>query len=651
MAVGVERLYAAYLTHRSMSTPLLTQRWGLLCLSLAMMLFVGWLIPLSLNSDRSLILPEKNADTLLYHVFIQKAAAGFLHGDPFLWEHREDPASLLSFFHFWPMLYGKLYTLGGHGLLLVISALLSGLWMYAVFSFARRLGQPAPYAFLTATLQTFFIVNLGYQAMGFKTQFALYNLATSEHARLYPSVTAMAFYNLAALSVAWALQRSTIPPILFASGLVAFTAYGRPFDWMVLMGALSLVALFCFPQRDPSAAKRSIWILILAGLFAIPFITGFMTYQNGHKDAYMDQIMRGNLHVKNASHYLKYAGMCAALLGATFVGWKKSRKLSRLSKDEIVQNGIAVDWLCALAASSLLVHFKTALEGGITLVGFTYLAVFSTIPWFFMLGAYFLWRFNTTRRAQLFQSIAWVAAAFALILIQQTSAGIKRLRTPEEAQAERARLNAYEKIRLKATAEPVVLTLSNGLEAASLAGAWQFYPNQLPATYTCSAPTTELLHRFLLSKLLLTGTLNDLAPLFSNDGLAHFDTWIQAQSPTTRFWANVALRYALGSNTFIFHPIKNEGELRVRKIQLPRALLQERDFVCYFSNDLREVFEAISKTDADTVSILKEISLKYRLDYIYIPAPLLMNIENQRLKDLHEVILPEGGKLWSIGTR
>ncbi len=182
--------------------------WFLLCWGAALALGVGWLIPLFLHPDPSLFLPDKHEDSLLYTLFIQKASLGFYRGDPFLWEHRHDPESVFSFFHFWPCIYSIAYKMGGYLLLLGISLFLSGLWFYQVFCICLRLGQPRPYAFFVAGAQTFFVVNLAYQMAGYRTHFEAYSFWFNEHSRLYPSVTSMAFYNATALGVLWTLERA-----------------------------------------------------------------------------------------------------------------------------------------------------------------------------------------------------------------------------------------------------------------------------------------------------------------------------------------------------------------------------------------------------------------------------------------------------------
>ncbi|MBI4028225.1 MAG: hypothetical protein HY360_24785 [Verrucomicrobia bacterium] len=632
-----------------------SRRWSLLCWGAALTLGVGWVIALLLHPEPSLLLPDSVPDTLLYTLFIQKAAAGFGYGDPFLWEYRDDPASLHSFFHFWPQMYGELYRLGGHSLLLAVSIFLSGLWFYTVFRFALRLGQARPYAFFMAGVQTFFIVNIAYQVCGFKTNFAAYTFWVTEHSRLYPTVTSMAFYNLAALGVLWALSRPEILKTILVAALVALTVYGRPFDWMVLLGALAILVVLAWLRRGAIVMRTTLLILFLAGLFSLFFVMAYFGYQKLHHNAYFDQIIRGNLHVKAPSHYLKYAALCIVLLGAVALAFWKSLlpRGKTMNWDADGGESTSLAWLSALATSSLLVHFKTAFEGGVTLVGFTYLMVFSVFPWFFMLAAHFVWSRLFVKHDLWFNSRVWVAALFILLTIQQIGSGLQRVSSHDDLEAERGRRRAYAWIRDHGVNNPVVLTLGSGLEAGVLAEAWIFFPNQLVATYTCSASTTELLNRFLLAKLLLTGTIRDLAPLFSAEGMPHVQPWIASQDAATRFWANL-LQHSLGANAFIFHPDRNRGELRLRRIELPLALVNGDDFAAYFPSEFRNIFERCAALESSPCSlVLQNIVKQMRLDSVFVPNPSLSVVDVTRLETcngLHEAhtLQPLGGRLWEV---
>jgi len=625
--------------------------WALLCWGAGLILGVGWIVPLFLHPDPSLLLPSKHPDSLLYTLFIQKASAGFYLGDPCLWEHWHDPESVFSFYHFWLRAYGSAYGIGGYPLLLFISLFLSGLWFYQVFCICLRLGQPRPYAFFTAGVQAFFVVNLAYQAVAYKTNFTAYSFWSTEHTRLYPSVTSMAFYNAAALGVLWTLERPTLPRTGLAAFLIALTAYGRPFDWMVLLGALLLFSLVGYARRDRVGIRTAIIILTLAILFSMKFILDCLQYQELHRNAFFDQLIRGSLRVMSPSHYLKYFVLCGILLTALAVAYGKTILRRDVSRDS--QTATLV-WVCSLATSGLLLHFKTAFEGGVTFVGFSYLMVFSIAPWFFMLAAHCFWSRLSSVHTGFFRSRLWVVLLFSLLVIQQLGIGLDRVPTESELAAERDHRDVYHWIKASGTANPVVMTLGNGLEAGAFADAWIFFINPGVSAYTSSAPTTELLERLLLSKLLLTGTLQDLAPLFPTTGLSNYKEWSMSRNPQTRFWLE-RFEGSIGHNTYVFHPFKCRGELAFRGIQLSGELQLRNEEAAYFTKDLRVVFQRLTSENTSPAfdRVLEIILGKFRLNFIHVPSEAIPCIDLKRLRDskcLEEIRFPTpvNGKLWRI---
>lgn len=630
--------------------------WPVLCWGAALVLALNWVIRWLCHPEPSLLFPAGSGDTCLYTFFIQRASEGFTTGDPFFWEHRSDPASIFSIFHFWPLVYGNFYRVGGEPLLLCISIFLSGLWFYSVFYFCLRLGQARPYAFFVAGVQTFFVVNHAYLFAGFGMDFSAQHFWGTEHERLYPTVTAMAFYNFSAAGVLWALEGAGSLPMIVAAVLVALTAYGRPFDWMIMLGALGVLALFASVLKNRRVARRAFVLLILAVLGSAVFIFQFMEYQQLHRAVYFDQNLRGSIQVKLPSHYFKYTAMCVGLLGAAGLAYRKS--LIRPAKGAGKETGdgevVALRWLLALAASSLLVHFKTALEGGVTIGGFLYQMVFSIIPWFFMLTAHFCWQRWGMALGAFFSSKVWVVALFALLITQQMGIAIHRI--PGEARLEGERMihAVGSAIRNSGIQSPVVLSSGENLKLAILADSWFFYSDPLLVTYASSAPTAELLDRFLLTKLLLTGSIRDLAPLFSSEGVPHVRSWLASQSPAFQRWA-LFLEHGVGANTFIIHPYKNRGELRLRRISLPEPLKACPGFVAYFPADLRQVFlnRESSLEDKPCAVVLKELQRRYRLDMIYIPPANLRDVDLDRLRNcpgLSEVQLGlrDAGVLWKV---
>jgi hypothetical protein len=596
--------------------------WSIACFLTPLLFLAGILYDRSAFPESRFLFPNTFEDSLLFQTIIERASQGYL-GDSFLWEYRDDPAALTSFFNFWPVVFGVIYRQGGWPLLLCLSLFMSGLWFYSIFQMNRLLGQKEPYAFFMAGIQTFFVVNLAYQMMGFKTNFGLYNFWVTEHMRLYPSVTAMAIYNFSALLTLKALLRQNYLVALLAGVMTALTVYGRPFDWMVLIMGIGLLAGVAFYFRDSRWTSYCLTILITSIISSLPFLYGYFSYMSEYREAYMDQMMRGNLQVKLPLHYIKYGILCFLAVGLVWIANRRGFLLPFFpssSSSHSLKTYRGTYWISALFATSLLAHFKTAFDGGATLVGFAYLMVFSAIPWAFMLGAQAFYTFTLKWVPHFSQKALWPLLLMILLIGQQVG-GMTSLRERFPfAPIPSERMEVYSWLQKNAEKNHVLLSLSRGVEATVFADSWLYLPHPLVAAKTSPAPTSELLRRFLQSKLLLTGTVRDLLPLFSIHGLSEIRSWTATQTPQLQFWIQF-LEESIGSNTFIFHPQKNQGELKLRKINLPNALVEQNDFVCYFTAEYGAVYNqclAIEKrySPQDFAFALRK---RGQLDYIYIP--------------------------------
>ena len=623
-------------------------KWGLLCWLTACLLALAPLADRALHSGSYFLLPNTFSDSLLYRVIIQKAAQPGPVGDPFLWEHRHDPQSLLNLVRFWPSVYARVYERGGDVALLAFSTILSGVWFFALFRFARRLGMPVTFAFFVAGIQAFFVVNLAYQVVGFKTNFRAYSFWITEHMRLYPSVTAMAWYSVAAVTVAWAVDDGRRLRLALAGALVALTTQGRPFDWLVLMGALVLLFAYSIVWKRGADARRVLVVLAVALILSIGFILEFSFFMHAFRAEYEDQIARGNLQVKLLAHYVKYS--LAVIFCVLGIGGLSALLQLKNGVERGDSRDRALLWLCCLAMSSLLVHYKSLLEGGVTLVGFAYPMVFSVFPWFFLLAMTALVRgLDRASRLAWLRHSFWPAALLAMLVFQQIGILAKLRGQCPSLVVSTGRLAVYRQILQAGKPDAVVLTLGRGLEVSTFANGRLFFPNPAPATYICSAPTTELLERFCAAKLLLTGTLDDLSPIFSPEGVEDFEGWRTTRPLVTRFWIDL-LEQALGHNTFIFHPIRNRGELAHRGIQLPLRLRERGDFIAFFPQEFRRVFDRYT---GRTVSSTDTGAGRFRLDCVYVPSAAMEHVDLNRMGSLpflREEALPKGadGRLWSV---
>jgi hypothetical protein len=592
-----------------------------LCWGIALILLVGPVLDATWDATRAFLFPNTLNDALIHPAFMRKAADGFHSGDPFLWEHRTDPTSVTSFFHFWPHILGHVLKIAEYPGLLVLSVFFSGLWFYSIYRFCRELGQSLYFALFSAGIQTFFVVNLAYQINGFKTNWQNYNFWITEHMRLYPSVISMAVYNLVAFLVLVDLRYRKLITLILAALIGALTVYGRPFDWMIFMGALALLIVAAFLKGDRALSLRVFLLFMTTLILSSPFIWNYVQYQKLYASEYFETIARANLQVKNLSHYIKYGILVILLLGSVALFYR--REIFTRRQIPLEATGRATIWILLLFTSSLLIHFKSALEGGITLAGFAYSMIFSAAPWLFMLVANASWHhlFSNVRPSlSHFMGPFGIVTLGCLLLIQQLGAFFFVPARFPHAVVSEDRLKVYSWLKDQPQPRPVVLTLGRGLEMTTLANTWIFFTNPIVVTSTCSAKNTELLERYLYSKLLLTGTIADLQPLFSDQGLVRPAEWLTQQSPSTRFWASL-LQEALGYNTYNFHPIKNAGELRVRKIQLPSTLQNHNDFVVYFTSDLRSLYQGLLQTQSkmQPEAWTSFIRSKYRLDYVCIP--------------------------------
>jgi len=607
-----------------------------------------WLYP-----ESTFLWPISDTDAMLYFVFVQKIAHGFSNGDALLWEHRSDPSAILANFHFWPLILGTIYKYGGDFAYLATWFIVIALWLYALFRLCVHLGQPRPYAFFTAGMQVFFIVNLAYQVNGLRGRWESYNFWCTELVRLYPSVISMCVYSSAVLLVALAIKTRRWLTIAPASILVALTSYGRPFDWLVLLGALGILCTIQFVQGSRKQAGVGTRILILSVIFSIPFVLSQLHYHNNYKNSFLEQMGRGGLQVKLLPHYLKYAIVCVVTIGAIGIAFRKILFRKQVSNAETGDEAerFTICWICAIVVSGLLAHFTSAFQGGVTIVGFSYFFVFSVAPWSYFLAMHFFWtRGASSRWRDLFQSKVWVLAFFMPAAFQQLTLAAGLRTTMPHLVVETERRRVYDRIKMEPPTHRVVLTLGRGIEASVFADAWLFFPHPVVATSSCSASNAELLERYLFTKLLLTGTLDDVAGLFSDKGVPDLDQWLSRQDSKTQFWHSL-LRETIGFNTYVFHPQKNRGELRFRKIVLPRPVAGRDTFVVYFTPDLRRIFEKYHREA--TKDPFQLLSQPLRLDYVYVPAQNLPFIDSVRLKldpVFREMIFeqPVDGKLWKV---
>lgn len=561
----------------------------LICAATASLLFVGPWLDLLLHPDSPLWLPWATMpDVSVYVAVFRRAAEGALLGDPFVWEHRVDPSSVFTAFAFWPGVFGKLTGAFGDGVLPLAGWGLSTLWFFGLFRLAKALGQPAGRAFGASGVACFFAVNLAYNLNGYKLNFGAWNLALTEHLRVYPTVASMAVYALAA----WRLYAAIAGPSTWRVGvagvLVAATAPGRPFDWMVLETAGGLLAATLYLSGRKRPAFASATVMLLGGALAAPVILRLALHQARHATAFNDLMWRGIYQAKSWGHYGKYSLALAAVGILLFLAFRRALDGKRLR-----------DWPLAavfpalMVVASLLPYYHT-LPKRVTVTGFAYFFVFSFSTWTTM--ALFQAGHLAAARRRPAGDTPWMAVLLlSLLLIQQLALGLGQ-RARQAANVIPGGLReVYRHVREGSPPGTVILAQRNGTEVVAETGGWLFSPTPAVAALLSPTPTAELLERALWAEFLLGGDLDALAPLFADNGLPGYEAWKSRQGEATRM-AVERLEKRVGYNTFVFHPRLNRWDLQTRGLALPKNLASERDFVAWFTPELRPVFAKVRAT-------------------------------------------------------
>lgn len=565
----------------------------LLCAATASLLFVGPLLDLFLHPDSPLWLPWATMpDAAVYVALFRRAAEGALCGDPFVWEHRVDPSSIFSVYAVWPRIFGSLMRDAGNSSLPLASFCLTTFWLFGLYRLAKALGQAPWRAFVTAGVACFFSVNLAYNLNGYHFRLSAWNFTLTEHLRVYPSAASMAVYALAAWRLYAAVSSPTVWRTILAGVLMAATALGRPFDWMVLetAGALLTAAHILTGQRRK--AFGAICVTLLGGILASPIILKLTLHQARHAEPLNDMMWRGIYHAKSWAHYGKYTLALAAVVFLLFLAsrWVLGGKRLRAWP-------LAAVFPCVMVVASLLPYYHT-LPTRVTVTGYAYFFVFSFSTWI-TLALFQFWHLAEGRPATGAPTRGrWLPyLLLAAILAQQLALGIFQ-RNRQAANVVPAELRqVYRRIAESAPPSAVILTRRNGTEVVAETGRWLFSPSPLVATMVSSTPTSELLERALWAEALLGGNLASLAPLFREEGLADYEGW-KARLPATDRAVVDRLEKKVGYNTFVFHPLLNHWDLRARKLTLPATLAGRDDFVAWFRPGLREIFPRVSEAVA-----------------------------------------------------
>lgn len=607
----------------------------ILCGATASLLLVGPLLDLLLHPDAPLWLPWATMpDVSVYVAMFRRAAEGTLGGDPFVWEHRADPSSIFAVFAIWPRLFGALIRRAGDGGLALAGVVLSTFWFFGLYRLARAFGQEPWRAFAAAGIACFFSVNWAYNLNGYRFHLGAWNLALTEHLRVYPSAASMAIYALAAWRMYAAVSSPTAWRVALAGGLVAGTAIGRPFDWMVLetSGALLVAARFLARRRREAIAAAA--IMFLGGGLAAPIILRLARHQTRYAEAFNDVMWRGVYHAKSWTHYGKYTLALAAVSLLLLLAFRRV-----LGGQRFRTWPLAAVFPCVMVVASLLPYYHT-LPKGVTVTGFAYFFVFSFSTWI-TLALFQLWRFaerpTATCAPRRGQWLPWFL--FAGILAQQVALGVFQ-RTRQTANLIPATLRqVYRWIERDTPPSTVVLARRNGTEVVSETARWLFSPNPAVAALVSPTPTAELLERALWAEDLLGGSLAPLAPLFRPEGVPDYLRWKDGMFPSDRA-AVERLERSVGYNTFVFHPRLNRWDLQARGLVLPGSLAGRDDFVGWFRPGLREAYGRVR------AAIEANAAPPYKLDLAILGPGADTNGSRLAALGFRRSVFPGGFEVW-----
>ncbi|MCC7518336.1 MAG: hypothetical protein IT578_04025 [Verrucomicrobiae bacterium] len=544
-------------------------------------------------------------------------------GDLVLWEHRHSVGSPMALCLWWPLLYGRfLQAMGGIAAYWAVVYLLHVVWIRAAFGVVSELVGPSRRAWPVAALFVFSALPLAINVYHSKWHPALWGVTPIyENFRAFPSVAALAWTTVAVWRTL-AACRAGGRGGFFAAGLWAgLTVYGRPFDWMVLVSFFSLAFLLALRRRGDATAPAGFpgsagrWLLALSGavLGALPFLVRYAAWSAGSRGVYEAQLARGVMEGKAPLHFLKYA-----LLGALFtggVGFLLRSAARRAGARPVASPSIRRFWV-TLVAASFLPYFQF-LPSGKTPSSFQYFFIYFSVPfaWLSLLAAAAACLPARVRAPRF--------AGVTLGLVVGLSAQLALLATPrwmvDRVAFDRSLQSVYDALRADGP-DAVVLCPSIGRgssqELTLRAGAWSFVPHPMMYSFGSLATNAELVERQLLAKLLLTGTVADLAPLFAEEGLPDYSAFYANAGASTHHWLD-RLENCPARASFFFDPRGSREDFRVRKLAIPPSLLQQAQPFAWFGPEERAAFRRVSHLEGRPLAeILSAITQRYRLTHV-----------------------------------
>jgi len=610
--------------------------------SLLVSVILFWSLIRTVGAGKSLsdCLELRSPDTLTYIGLIQLASENASNGDSLIHEHRNSP-SIVSMAGYWLKLLGGIAALFGISKCMLLLIPFFALWLFALWKILTLAGVPSGPAFFLGYLVPGVIINTAELVVGGGKELLFQNLNLAlwggDFWRLYPTTISMAVYALAVLALLQA-ERKGIRWHITAGLLFGLTIYGRPFDWMVLLILHGMLICGAFISGNTHGLKARCTGLMAGGLMASPYLFAYLSMSFQHGNQIADVFGRHVLQAKEWSHYIKYSCL---FMAAAIPSWMVMRALQRDRDKDIKVRTQEILWLLFLA--SFLGHYYTIL-GRKTILGVFYFAVFSIAPWGFM------WLCAATggrwlHGAVFKKEIVWflftmsIATASAFLLHRDCARPLA-----EEADWQ-DRKACYSFIRAK-TFTPqdlVVFSLRHTHEIPMEIGCRIYVPGSL--SQSCSAPTKELLERYLILTHLFRGNFNPLSWIIEADGLslAQFKAKLD---PSDREWQSLLVA-CIGDKNLNFHPAKSHADMAVRNISLPPHLRALSEEVVYLPPALAEVYQRVQTAAHGGNEARSKLLRKYRLDYC-----ILRKDRIQALDPRSEfVVIHESGNFRVLGRK
>jgi hypothetical protein len=551
-------------------------------------------------------------DTMLYLNMIQRATLSNGHGDPFLYEHRDETV-ISEANNYWIVLLSKIKRYATFNEVLVLLPLFYLLWVGSLCRIYRHFGIAEGPAIFLSFLVVNILFGIAGGIQGTHTLQWMLALPWQDYWRLYPTVISMSFYVLAIFATIKLWQKEKPTGFAVLAGICAgVVIYGRPFDWTVTFTFQALLFGYaCFLRHKPRAFNLAI-ALIVGGAVCAPYIFNYLSLFSGQKELFNEILGRGNIQMKEFTHYVKYFFFMSATLAILYAvkRWGPQARQARSGHE-------LHPVLFLLVAAAFLPHFATVISGK-TIVGFGYYFYASIVPWSFLALTVFLFSHRDGKWMQSFP--LWIILS-ALLVVGDAWWMHHRASELVKSDNKRAeRRECYDWLRNQKYYHPecVVLTFDSANELMLNLNCYTFLTTSPNQTYVTNASTAELFERFLLAEMMVHGEVNFISKIIDANGMSLADLTKQMNDREQLRFHN--LRRCIGNNSFVFHPEKNRLDLKAKGITLPGHLSQLSETVVFFNTTLVERFKKFEeeyKEQSKYQAIVGRFGkIPYRLNYL-----------------------------------